>query len=90
MNKDFEQTVRLFAAPDVGRWEMNAYEADDREIELPRPDGRGWYIANILSVYNNPRFVQIFWEREVPEELDDDESGEGGHIIDTDLGLSHR
>jgi len=89
VSKDFEQTVRLFAAPDVGRWEMGAYEADEREFELPKPEGEGWYIANILPIYNNPRFVQIFWERQIPQDPDDEDTGPGGRIAETDLGLSH-
>ena len=41
--------------------------------ELPRPQGKGWQLKQVIPVHNNNRYLQFFWERQSPvgSEVDD-------------------
>jgi len=81
-NFDFETIMTLGQSAVVGM--ENQYQLDDYYQELPRPDGEGWELLQILPVHNNKRFLQYFWQRKFNLNHGDGE----GQIKDTNFNLT--
>lgn len=46
---------------------VGAHEQPDTlsyQTQLPEPEGEGWILKQVIPVYNNPKYLQYFWQRE--------------------------
>jgi len=63
--KDFEAKMTLSAGISVNR--NNEISDELSTYDLPRPEGIGWQLKQVIPVHNNHRFLQFFWERDVED-----------------------
>jgi hypothetical protein len=62
MSKDYETIMTLGLGVSTNL--TNQLDPDEYTSSLPRPEGKGWHLMQVVPVHNNHRYLQFFWERE--------------------------
>lgn len=76
MEKDYQTMMTVGQGVSAS---MNSQpDTEGYAAELPRPEGKGWQLKQIIPVHNNNRFLQYFWERVSPVGSDEDDVYEDG------------
>lgn len=76
MEKDYQTMMTVGVG--VSASLNNDLGTEEIESELPRPNGEGWQLKQVIPVHNNNRYLQFFWERVSPISLDSDDVYEDG------------
>jgi hypothetical protein len=63
LKMDFETKMTIGDSPSV-KGNDNNYKGFG-SYDLPRPEGVGWQLKQVMPVYNNNKYLQYFWEREI-------------------------
>jgi hypothetical protein len=79
MKKDYETLMTIGLGITVNL--TNHPTTDEMTSELPKPEGRGWRLLQVIPVHNNNRYLQFFWERESLIGSDDDTLHDNGAYI---------
>ena len=59
---NFETKMTIGDSPSI-KGNDNHYKGFD-SYDLPRPEGVGWQLKQVMPVYNNNKYLQYFWERQ--------------------------
>ena len=66
--------------------DLDGLANDLGSYDLPRPEGRGWQLKQVIPVHNTARLLQYFWEREL--DISDSENDENGRFAEPTINLT--